>query len=197
MMNIDALIKHRSKLAGMTTQELEDYRQEMFEEYQLFVKEWTEDCFPLDEFPYSYPELVINKRSTSTMGFYNHKHRYIEISDYVLLSGNEKEIKDTLKHEIIHYVCHVSGKQYRDGQKEFEDMLKAYEAPSNYDDFRTIEDILQKMHVYRCNCCIRLSARKYNNRRCSCKSKIDFVETTYTCVALYKHENPDVKVYEW
>lgn len=79
--------------------------------------------------------IKMNGRLTSTMGRYLSKRNYlgnvipdsIELSKRYLLAAlivdDLEEIYDTLKHELVHYALSVQGKNFSDGDYDFEHKL--------------------------------------------------------------------------
>lgn len=79
--------------------------------------------------------IKVNGRLTSTMGRYLSKRSYlgnvipdrIELSKRYLLAAlivdDLEEIYDTLKHELVHYALSVQGKNFSDGDYDFEHKL--------------------------------------------------------------------------
>src|SRR5699024_6097108 len=45
--------------------------------------------------------------------------------------GNDDEVKDTIRHELCHWYCYTTGLNFRDGDKDFEMMLKYAKAQSS------------------------------------------------------------------
>lgn len=49
-----------------------------------------------------------------------------------MFKGNQEEIIGTLKHELCHWYCFVTNKDFSDGDKDFEETLLSVGAPSTY-----------------------------------------------------------------
>lgn len=54
----------------------------------------------------------------------------IEFAGYLLKEGTDEQIISVLKHECIHYVLYQLGRDFKDGQKDFENELKRHGAGS-------------------------------------------------------------------
>lgn len=72
--------------------------------------------------------IEINGRLSRAQGRYISSYdekepKRIELAKFLINYGTDSAIKDTLKHELVHYAFHVQGLPFDDGDKEFEDEL--------------------------------------------------------------------------
>lgn len=112
-----------NKIGKLTKKEKEKFTKEM----EIYAQNFLKENFNMSiEIP-----IVIDGRLTRTGGSYHHtikKPIMIKVSErfmYGALLDNEgvEAILDVLKHELVHYALHMQGKDYNDGQKEFEETL--------------------------------------------------------------------------
>lgn len=89
--------------------------------------------------------IKINTRLRTTHGRYCFSH--IDLSKNILNEGYL--VDDTLLHELCHWYCHISGKQYDDYSKDFEDELKRIGASSTE---TTIIENGKILYNYRTGC---------------------------------------------
>jgi len=83
-----------------------------------------------------------NNRYRTTMGAFLREYdddskeylpSRIEIAGWVLERCHIEVVFDTLYHECVHYALHALGRQFHDGQDDFENELKRLGISSNYD----------------------------------------------------------------
>lgn len=102
--------------------------------------------------------IYISNRLKSTFGYFRHKSgkpMEIQMSYDLLTYHDDETIIDILKHELIHYVCFITGKQYKDGSKDFESELRRQGVHST----RTFK-YKGKVHEYICSCCNKTIVRR-------------------------------------
>lgn len=164
--------------------------------YQVFINDWIENNHP--SFPH-YIQLKANKVTTA-LGFTNPEYarssgKYnITIEYGFLLSGNDKDIKDTIVHELCHQICFWQDKPFHDGAKYFEDMLIKHGSSSSY---APVKEFLENLNIHKCKC-NRIYARKmkYGNHHCrECKAKLLHIERKFTSRRLLGLEYPDKRIY--
>lgn len=98
------------------------------EELTAIAKEFLKEVF---DFRPRIP-ITVNNRLRTSLGSYVFERDMdgeetpltIELSGELLRSGAREVIIDTLKHECVHYVLHMRGKPYEDGEPFFENTLK-------------------------------------------------------------------------
>ena len=103
--------------------------------------------------------IFVSKRLKSTMGYFKHfnkKPLEIQLSYDLLTYQEDNVILDVFKHELIHYVCFITGKQYKDGSNDFERELKKQGVNST----RTFQ-FKGKGHEYVCSCCGNIIKTKH------------------------------------
>lgn len=102
-------------------------KQKFEQQMRMYSRNFLKENFNMSmEIP-----IKIDGRLTRAGGSYHHtakKPIMIKISErfmYGALLDNEgvEAILDVLKHELVHYALHMQGKDYHDGQKEFEETL--------------------------------------------------------------------------
>lgn len=79
--------------------------------------------------------IKINGRLTRVLGRFNYSSKdnkpiSIEVSKKYLMNGNIKDIKSTLRHEAIHYYLHGQDRDFKDGDKDFENELRKHNTHS-------------------------------------------------------------------
>jgi SprT-like protein len=97
--------------------------------------------------------IKISKRLKSTFGYFRHKNKLpveIQMSFELINYQTDEVILDIFKHELIHYVCFITGKQYKDGSSDFENELRRQGVCST----KTYK-YKGKGHEYVCTCCNR------------------------------------------
>lgn len=125
--------------------------------------------------------IMRNNRLRTTLGRYVMTKRgeplKIDLSGNLLNYGTEETILGVLKHECVHYAFHVQGKNFRDGNPEFEATLKRLNAPST----ETLK--VGKFYVFLCNECKkegetkvkRLVHKPHEYRSLCCHGKIEVI----------------------
>lgn len=116
-----------NRLAKLKTKEMPAF----LNEAKAFANQFLMENFNMQ---LSIP-IKVNGRLTSTMGRYLSSRSYlygvtpksIELSKRYLLAAlivdDLEEIYDTLKHELVHYALSVQGKNFSDGDYDFEHKL--------------------------------------------------------------------------
>lgn len=139
--------------------------------------------------------LKFNPRSKRRLGcyFYNKDKKtgdiiplHIDLSQQMLISASREQIVDVLKHELVHYALSVQGKNFSDGDYDFESELRrrgvkstGYYKGNGY------------AHVYKCNLC-NVEYTRYrkipHTAQCSCSihSKLTYLGTKEE---MEKHEH--------
>lgn len=81
------------------------------------------------------PSLVLNNRLSSTNGSYNPNNNKITLSGKmikaVLVSKNYEHLSKVLSHELCHWYLFKKKGNYRDGEEEFESLLKKVDSASS------------------------------------------------------------------
>jgi SprT-like protein len=128
--------------------------------------------------------IRISKRLKSTLGYFKHQNKIpleIQISYDFVNYQDDETILDVFKHELIHYVCFITGKQYKDGSKDFENELKRQGVSST----RTYK-FKGKGHEYVCSCCnnsIKTRQKGYDKKYICGKGKGRFIYKGETVIA--------------
>jgi len=175
-MNLDYLIKHQSKVNAMSKKEKEDYIISRIDLCGKVMIEFLNDNFK----EVSAPSLCRNNKLKSTYGQYDPLNKTIEMATYLLLSGNDYQMIQTLLHELIHHICKEKGLGYHDGDVDFENILKSYEIQSTESDYG--EDVLNYYHVYSCKCKKSFYTSKRNGYKCTiCNQDLYHSGLQYTC----------------
>jgi SprT-like protein len=102
--------------------------------------------------------IYISKRLKATFGYFKHQNKIpleIQLSYDLINYQDEDTIIDVFKHELIHYVCFITGKQYKDGSRDFENELRRQGVSST----KTYK-YKGKGHEYRCTCCNKIVKTK-------------------------------------
>lgn len=121
-------------------------------EIEVYAKQFLKEAYNM---ALNIP-IVINGRLSSTLACYvtigsgkNEKPIRIEISKKYLMYGNLEDIKQTIKHELIHHIMHLQGKPFNDGHPEFEaELIKQGSHSTETVDFKMYRNV----RVYECNC---------------------------------------------
>ena len=84
--------------------------------------------------------IKINGRLRRVQGRYissyaDNEPKRIELAKFLIDYGTDSIIKDTLKHELVHYAFHLQGLPFNDGDKEFEEELRRLGIRSSESDF--------------------------------------------------------------
>ena len=84
--------------------------------------------------------IEINGRLRRAQGRYissydDKEPKRIELAKFLIEYGTDNVIKDTLKHELVHYAFHLQGLPFNDGDKEFEEELRRLGIRSSESDF--------------------------------------------------------------
>ena len=87
-----------------------------------------------------YIPIEINGRLRRAQGRYISAYddiepKRIELAKFLIDYGTDSVIKDTLKHELVHYAFHLQGLPFNDGDKEFEEELRRLGIRSSESDF--------------------------------------------------------------
>ena len=100
------------------------------EHLEKFAKQFTLDTWGMR---LNIPVLTY-KRESNRNGFFRYNKRFMKPVEIKinLAGGNNEEILDTLKHELCHWYCFVSGLNFKDGDKDFESILNSVGACSTY-----------------------------------------------------------------
>jgi len=178
-MELEYLIKHQSKVNAMSKKEKESYISDRIGYCGKVMIEFLNNNFK----EITAPSLCRNNKLKSTYGQYDTINKTIEIATYLLLSGNDYQMIQTLLHELIHHICKEKGLRYHDGDLDFENMLKVYNVQSTETDYG--EDVLNYYNVYSCKCKKSFYPSKRNNYRCSiCKEDLIYNGVEYTCESI-------------
>lgn|SRR5699024_1734923 len=128
--------------------------------------------------------VKINGRLSRTLGqfVYNKREKKpisIEMSKKYLVNGKLEDIKSTLRHEAIHYALFVQGRDYRDGDDDFENELKKHNTHST----GTVHYKRKRLKVtHECGCGNQwIRQRSMNNKYmcASCETTIKEVKREY------------------
>lgn len=97
---------------------------------EKFAKQFTLDTWGMK---LNIPVLTY-RREGNRNGFFRYNKRFMKPVEIKinLASGTNSEIVDTLKHELCHWYCFVSGLNFKDGDKDFEATLNSVGACSTY-----------------------------------------------------------------
>lgn len=126
------------------------------QEIYFYTKKFLKDAYGME---LAIP-VKINGRLKTTLGRFRSRRENtpegikriplsIEISRNYLINGKLEQIKRTLKHEAIHYALYVQGRNYKDGQKDFENELIKHGSHST----RTVNVKVKQLKVtYECGC---------------------------------------------
>jgi len=186
-MELEYLIKQQSKVNTMSKKEKESYIGDRIEYCGKVMLEFLSDNFK----EITVPSLCRNNKLKSTYGKYVPLNKTIEIATYLLLSGNEYQMIQTLLHELLHHICKEKGLRYHDGDLDFENMLKKYEVQSTESEYG--EDVLNYYHVYTCKCKKSFYTSKRNGYECTiCNQELDYSGLQYTCEKIERQKG---KVY--
>lgn len=98
--------------------------------------------------------LQLNSRMQRTCGWFKHtriKPTCIELNKFFVENNEPVTVLDVLRHELVHYVMFMQGKQYKDGSYDFERELKrlGIVSQSTIDKYE-IESKPVNMIVYKC-----------------------------------------------
>lgn len=106
--------------------------------YNEWAREFTKKIWNKE---LNIPIILFSRRNSSRYGFFkysyytcNGKIKYNPIEIKLNLSNlkTNDELIDTLKHELCHWYCCVSGLDFNDGDKDFEEQLNRIGAKSTY-----------------------------------------------------------------
>lgn len=128
--------------------------------------------------------IKISNRLKSTFGYFRHRSKLpieIQISNNLIEYHDEEILLDVFKHELIHYVCFITGKQYKDGSKDFESELRRQGVSST----KTFK-YKGKGHEYVCTCCnktIQTKRKGYDKKYICAKGKGNFIYKGETIIA--------------
>lgn len=128
--------------------------------------------------------IYISKRLKTTMGYFKHQNKIpleIQLSYDLVTFQDDEVILDIFKHELIHYVCFITGKQYKDGSKDFENELKRQGANST----KTYK-FKGKGHEYACSCCgkvIKTKQKGFDKKYVCKEDKGNFIYKGETIIA--------------
>jgi len=105
----------------------------------------------------------------------------IQLSYNLLNYQSEDVIIDVFKHELIHYLCFITGKQYKDGSSDFENELKRQGVSSTH-----THSYKGKGHEYVCTCCnntIKTRRKGLDKKYVCSKGKGKFIYKGETIIA--------------
>ena len=135
--------------------------------------------------------IEINGRLRRAQGRYissydDNEPKRIELAKFLINYGTDSVIKDTLKHELVHYAFHVQGLPFDDGDKVFEDELRRLGIRSSG------TDLVGKRYLIRCNKCGRIGetdVKRVKNNPEFFASKCCDASLTYVGDAIYDGES--------
>ena len=95
------------------------------EELTAYAEQFLKETYGME----LYIPIKINGHLRRAQGRYissydDKEPKRIELAKTLIKYGTDNVIKDTLKHELVHYAFHVQGLPFNDGDKEFEDELR-------------------------------------------------------------------------
>lgn len=111
--------------------------------------------------------IKINGRMTRTMGQFRARNgiaKEIHISKMLLQYNTLEEIKDTIRHECIHYALYELELPWRDRDATFQKHLRMHGCRTNGGKYRG------KVHVYACTNCNNsfTTKRRFNTSKFNC-----------------------------
>lgn len=140
----------------MQTVEKTIYRD--IKEVERFCKNFLRKEYGLNVF---FP-IERNNRLRRTLGIFRYTQSRplaIEFSGFFLENGREDQILSTMKHECIHYALFTLGRDFRDGDTDFENELRKHGARSTGTQHVSRK---QKIVYYSCGCQMFPEKRRYN-----------------------------------
>lgn len=122
-----------------------------------------------------------NNRLSRALGRFrirNGRSLILSFAGFFLDNGTEEQIVSTMKHECIHYALFEQGRNYKDGDADFENQLRKHSScPTGTQNVKRE----QKVHLYSCGCHVFKRRRRLNNKKtysCStCEKIVNYVKT--------------------
>lgn len=104
--------------------------------------------------------IKINKRLRRALGRFQHDIRnkvpvLIDLSHNLIMHHSLDEIRDVLNHELIHYALYMQGRDFKDGQAEFENELVKKGVSATNEMY-----CKAPKHIYSCGNCNETTSRR-------------------------------------
>ena len=122
--------------------------------------------------------VTFNHRLRTTGGRYIPAKRLIELNPKYAIEMETQEFYGIIKHELVHYHLHITGRGYKHGDADFKELLKKTGSPRYC---RPLPSQVESFnHQYRCKSCGTLYKRKRRvdiaKYRCGkCRGKLNSI----------------------
>ena len=120
-------------------------------------------------------QVIFNHRLRTTGGRYIPAKRLIELNPKYAIEMEKKEFYGIIKHELVHYHLHITGRGYKHGDTDFKELLKKTGSPRYCRPLPS--EVESYKHQYKCKSCgIRYKRKRRVNTtkyRCGkCRGKL-------------------------